>query len=104
MWRKWRPVFRWGSLCPVVLADPAGFLVVMSRAQQPVEFAELSTLPDAYPSITAELKPQDYGHLFGRLVAVDYGLPDTEVTGARREYYEAFLKGNRPHFNGEQDA
>ena len=104
MWRKWRPVFGWGTLCPVVLADPAGLLVVMSRTEQPVEDAELGTLPDAYPGITAELKARDYGHLAGRLVAVDYGLPDAALVRDRREYYNSFVIKNRPHFNGEQDA
>jgi hypothetical protein len=35
MWRVWRPVFHWETLCPVLLADPLGLFIVMPRAKQP---------------------------------------------------------------------
>lgn len=61
MWRTWKPYFGWNTLCPVLFADPAGVLLVMARAEQPISQAEVESLPDAYPGITAETKPQNYG-------------------------------------------
>ena len=104
MWRTWQPVFGWGTLCPVLFADPAGFMVVMPRAEQPVDAADVAALPDAYPGTTAELKPDDYGRLRGRVVAVDYGLPDPPLAKHRRDYYQSFVVENRSHFSGENDA
>ena len=104
MWRTWRPVFGWRTLCPVLFADPLGMVVVMPRATQPIEASDLATLPDAYPGITAELKAQDYGRLGERIVAVDYGLPEAWLVSDRREYYKSFVSEKRPHFNGERDA
>jgi hypothetical protein len=105
MWRTWRPYFGWRTLCPVLLADPAGLVMVMARAEQPVSAADVETLPDAYPDITAETKVQDYGRYAGRVVAVDYGLWDAEDVAQRRDYYASFRSENKPHFSGEeQDA
>lgn len=105
MWRTWRPVFGWGTLCPVFFGDPFGFVLVMARAQQPIAHADIECLPDAYPDVTAESKSQDYGRVNGRVVAVDYGLPDPQLARHRREYYRSFITENKPHFNGEeQDA
>lgn len=105
MWRIWRPYFGWRTLCPVLFADPAGLVLVMARAQQPVSRIEIESLPDAYPGITAETKSQDYGRYAGRVVAVDYGLWDARDVAERRRYYRQFESENRPHFSGEeQDA
>jgi hypothetical protein len=90
MWRTWRPIFRWSNLCPVTAADPAGLFVVMPRALQPVTFDEVvASSPDYYPGITAEYKPDDYGRIDGRIVALDYGLPYAHMVIQRREYYRS---------------
>ena len=46
----------------------------MPRAIQPVSEEEVDALPDYHPSISAELKPDDYERLQGKTVALDYGL------------------------------
>lgn len=104
MWRTWQPVFGWRTLCPVLFSDPLGFMVVMPRANQPVEFCEVTGLPDAYPDIGAETKPEDYGRIDGRVVALDYGLWDRQLVRERRKYYKSFAETNRAHFNGEHDV
>jgi hypothetical protein len=90
MWSVWRRKFSWQNLCPILFADPFGFFVVMRRARQPVarEVKDAAD-PDYYPGITAEMKSEDYGHLDGRIVAVDYGLPDADMVEERRAYYLA---------------
>ena len=93
MWQKWRKVFAWSSLCPVLFADPAGLVVVMRRASQPVTQAEVDSLPDYYPGITAEPKVEDYGRLINAVVAVDYGLPYADAVNKRRAYYETKRPG-----------
>lgn len=101
MWRTWKPYFGWNTLCPVLFADPAGVLLVMARAEQPISQAEVESLPDAYPGITAETKPQNYGRHGGVVVAVDYGLWDAQDVSERRDYYRSFASGNKTHFTGE---
>ena len=92
MWRVWRPHFGWKNLCPVLVADPFGFLVVMARATAvtPAEVEAADT--DDYPSITAETKAEDYGRIGSEVVAVDYGLPDAQMTKERRTYYEDMVR------------
>jgi len=77
-----------GSACPVLLADPLGLIVVMSRAA-PVSWSEVQAEPpDYYPSPTDEYsKPEDYGRFNGRVVAVDYGLPYEDLVRDRRACY-----------------
>ena len=104
MWRKWQPVFGWETLCPVLFADPAGFVVVMPRATQPVDDSEVEALPDDYPGTTAESKSADHGRLHGRVVAVDYGIPHAEDARHRRDYYASFVAENRPHFSSGRDT
>jgi hypothetical protein len=88
MWNVWRPKYGWESLCPILFADPLGVIVVMRRAEQPVTREEKDAgLPDYYPDITAETKPDNFGRLNGRIVAVDYGLPDSDLVAERRAYY-----------------
>ena len=87
MWRVWRPVFGWESLCPVIFADPLGFVVVMPRARQPVSREDVERLPDYYPDITAETKVEDHGRIGSAVVAIDYGLPDPDMVKDRRAYY-----------------
>jgi len=87
MWRTWRPIFGWETLCPIVLADPLGLFVVMPRATQPVSQAEVAALPDYYPLVTSENKVDDYGRVHGVLLALDYGLPDIDMVLERRDYY-----------------
>jgi hypothetical protein len=79
MWQKWQPIFKWTTLCPVYFADPAGFLVIMPRALQPVSREEVEAMPDYYPAITSETKVEDHGRLGLRVVALDYGLPDQNL-------------------------
>jgi hypothetical protein len=89
MWRVWRPVFGWQTLCPVVFSDPLGLFVVMPRAQQPVTRADVDSLPDYYPGTTAEQKPEDYGRIGTATLALDYGLWDSDAVKERRAYYES---------------
>lgn len=58
--------------CPVVLAGPGGLFIVMPRVRTLTdqEFALIDPL--ALPP-RAERKPDSFGWLGGRLVAVDYG-------------------------------
>jgi hypothetical protein len=69
-------------------------VVVMPRAVQPVTEAELDAAdPDHYPDITAESKPEDFGRMDGRVVALDYGLPYADMVRERRAH---FRKHPRP--------
>jgi hypothetical protein len=89
MWRTWRPVFGWENLCPILFADLLGLVVVMPRAQQPVTFADVveATPGHYYPDTTAETKPEDFGRVGGRVLALDYGLPNADLVRERRAYY-----------------
>ena len=88
MWHRWRPVFRWKSLCPVVFADPLGLVVVMRRAEQPVTEDEIkTTIPVDYPEPTYKVKPEDFGRVSGHVLAVDYGLPVPDTVSEARSYY-----------------
>lgn len=105
MWRVWRPYFGWQTLCPVLFGDPAGLVLVMARAEQPVTQTEIESLPDAYPDITAETKVQDYGRYAKHVVAVDYGLWDANDVAKQRAYYASFTSEGKPHYaEEEQDA
>ncbi|MDE2137026.1 MAG: hypothetical protein KGJ68_06280 [Gammaproteobacteria bacterium] len=92
MWRVWRLKFaKWECLCPVLLADPFGLVVVMPRASTGPTAEEIERAkPDHYPDITCEWKPEDCGLLDGRLVALDYGLPWADSVRERRAYYTDF--------------
>ena len=74
--------FEWPELCPVLFALPGGFAVVMRRAQVctdadwPGEDACKEIISNANRAdrcVPAELKPDSWGWLNGRLVAIDYG-------------------------------
>jgi hypothetical protein len=89
MWRTWRPRFPcWTNLCPITFADRFGVMVVMLRAAQPVTVDEIEAdTPDCYPDIDCEFgKPENFGKLDGRIVAVDYGLSDAAAVVKRRAY------------------
>jgi hypothetical protein len=90
MWFYWQPRFQWKTLCPVLWADPFGFVVVMPRAAQPVPQEKVDALPDYYPDITAETKHEDFGLLQGQILALDYGLPFVDTVLERRKYYQGF--------------
>jgi hypothetical protein len=96
MWRVWRLKFRWEHLCPVLAADPFGFVVVMPHATQDVSEQELEAFvmeSDAHPEITSEWdKLRDWGHLDGRIVALDYGLWDADTVKDQRDYYSRTAK------------
>lgn len=89
MWQRWRPIFGWESLCPILFADPLGLFVVMERARQPVSLQTIIDAdPDDYPDTTAEVKEENYGFLQdGRLVAIDYGIAGSDMVRDRRAYY-----------------
>lgn len=88
LWTRWRPVFRWGNLCPIFFADRFGLLVVMPRASQPVTVEEVDRcIGDYYPDITAETKPADFGWVNGGVLVLDYGLPYEDMVVQRRQYY-----------------
>lgn len=88
MWRIWRPIFGWGNLCPIKFADPLRVCVVMPRATQPVTFQDVvAATPDYYPDITSETKPEDFGRVGNRILALDCGLPDADMVAERRAYY-----------------
>ena len=78
-------------LCPVHFADPFGLVVVMARAT-PAQEDDLHVALqwDEYPPPHYELKVSSLGRLNGRVVVIDYGLPDEQMVAERREYYEGF--------------
>jgi hypothetical protein len=85
VWRVWRPIFGWNNLCPVVLADPVGMLVVMPRAVQPVTFADVvGATPNCYPEPSVETKIEDFGRVGDKVVALDYGLPWADTIAETR--------------------
>ena len=89
MWRKWRPLFPcWTNLCPILFADPLGLVVIMRRGQQPVSPEAVRAAIDTYPSITAELKPEDWGLVDGKVVALDYGIT-ADIATKQRAYFES---------------
>jgi len=88
VWRKWRLIFGWENLCPVRFADPLAAFLVMPRATQPVTREDVREADlDYYPGIDSECKPGDWGRVDGRVLALDYGLPDADMVRRRREYY-----------------
>lgn len=89
MWRRWRPVFQWENLCPILFADPLGLVVVMPRARQPVTDDEIKAATnDCFPEPTYEYKAQDFGRVNGRVLALDYGLPRLDTISEARQYYD----------------
>jgi len=90
MWRTWRPIFGWPCLCPVLFADPLGLVVIMPRAVLDLSAAESERIEDDFEVFTtAEGKPEDYGRLHERIVAIDYGLADAGQVREQRAYYRA---------------
>jgi hypothetical protein len=67
----------WPELCPVVASLPGGWLVVMRRVRvmTDAEFQQIdsSWLDRGDYVIPAELKPNSFGWLGEKLVAIDYG-------------------------------
>jgi len=89
MWYRWRPIFEWESLCPIIFADPVGLLVVMPRAEQPVTQDDAhEAYLDYYPNITAETKAEDFGRVGYCIFALDYGLPDADMVSKQRADYK----------------
>lgn len=97
MWSVWRPRFGWQHLCPVLWCDPSGRILIMRRATLDATDEEIKALDlalDLCPEPTCEYKPEDWGHLDGRLVVLDYGYAchsDEEITN-QRAYYAAAWK------------
>jgi len=68
----------WPELCPVLFSLPGGWLVVMPRCQPLTcyEYNDFDTREFIARSdgvIPVEEKPDSFGWLEGRIVAVDYG-------------------------------
>jgi hypothetical protein len=94
MWHRWRPVFGWKGLCPILFADPLGLVVVMWRAEQPVTDDEVkATIPVDFPEPTYKVKPEDFGRVNGRVLAVDYGLPLPDTVSEARQHYAQVSAG-----------
>ena len=88
MWYRWRPVFGWESLCPILFADALGLVVVMPRVQQPVTLEEIeAAVPVYFPEPTYETKAEAFGLVNGRVLALDYGLPERDIVSEMRGYY-----------------
>lgn len=90
MWRHWRPVFGWDTLCPVIFADPLGIVVVMPRvteADSNAIEAAIEKDSEFYPQPTTEFMAAGYGVVDGRAVCFDYGLADADMVRERRNYY-----------------
>jgi hypothetical protein len=77
-------LLKWPELCPVVFACPGGWFIVMRRAEPlsseqffALNYAEWikggRDLPKGEWLIPVENKPDSFGLLNGRIVAVDYG-------------------------------
>ena len=95
VWMVWQPIFNWPHVCPVLVADPLGFIVVMPKCEQPVTAAEVEQAhSDRYPDVTSESKIADHGRLRNRVVALDYGLPLKEMVQNERSRY-ALLSRHR---------
>lgn len=69
----------WPELCPVLFSLPGGWLVVMRRAK-PLTLAEWHAFDgEAFiccsrdAILPVENKPDSFGWLDGRIVAIDYG-------------------------------
>ena len=91
---KWRVVFGWQHVCPVLLADPFGFFVAMPRCTQPVPQHDVEAAHDSqFPDVTSEMKPEDHGFLRGRVVALDYGLPLAAMVQNERARYQRIAGG-----------
>ena len=90
MWRKWRSKFAWATLCPVLFADPIGLFLVMPRAEQPVEKAEVDALPDYHHGITSEPKLEDYGRVGQSTLALNYALDRKTEVQRQRQYSGQF--------------
>jgi hypothetical protein len=64
--------------CPVRLYIPGGFLNIMPRCQplNDSDWQDFSTHATAFAgALEVEQKPDSFGILDGRIVAVDYGIP-----------------------------
>jgi hypothetical protein len=91
MWTVWRERFGWPHLCPVVWADPEGYVLVMRRAIQDVTHDEIVAFEAAWmdsqrlPLPSGEDKPEDWGHVDGRLVLCDYGYGCSTEEAIERE-------------------
>jgi hypothetical protein len=94
MWQRWRSVFGWENLCPILFADPVGLVVVMPRAEQPVTDDEIRTATPLYfPEPTYKYDAQDFGRVNGRVLAVDYGLPLPDTVSEARQHYAQVSAG-----------
>jgi len=90
MWKKWRLIFRWKNLCPIVLSDPTGFFLLMRRAEQPVSFDDIKCADiDYYPDIDVEYKPENWGMIEGMVVCLDYGIAEADLVIQRRAYLKS---------------
>jgi len=65
----------WPELCPVLFSLPGGFLIVMPRCEPctPSEDEMVRLINRPHYVVPAEYKPDSFGILDGRMVAIDYG-------------------------------
>lgn len=68
---------KWDTMCPVLLSSSLGFVVVMQRVET-LTFEEAEREMETMKAIRetgvpVELKPDSFGWLNGRIVAIDYG-------------------------------
>lgn len=95
MWTMWRPRFGWEHLCPVLWCDPSGGILIMRRATRDATFEEIDALELSDPEPTCEYKAEDWGHLDGRLVVLDYGYAcdsDRATKDQRASYVAAWKR------------
>lgn len=60
----------------------------MPRAAQPVTFDEVKEATrDYYPQPTYETKVEDFGRIGAKVLALDYGLPWSDLVADTRTYY-----------------
>lgn len=60
------------KLCPIIFADPFGLVVVMPRVEVADSLCGM-TMQRLASELGVEAKPDSFGYLSGRLVAIDYG-------------------------------
>src|SRR5258706_2671275 len=92
LWRRWRPAFpAWKHLCPVLLADPFGLVVVMQGALPSdtpgIVDEAIEHDADCYPLPTVEFRAEEYGIASGQAVCFDYGLADADMVREKRAHY-----------------
>ena len=93
MWQRWRPVFRWDQLCPVLFADCLGIVLIMPRAapaDRDAVDAAIQRDGESYPQPTTEFLPDGYGLVNSHVMCFDYGVADGDMVREKRAHYAQF--------------